>query len=256
MSAVTRYSDYDRFAWVYNKHWGPGFSQRVLPILEKLMLQHLPAKAYILDLCCGTGQLAQALIARGYQVTGLDGSKEMIRFARENAPAGEFIVDDARSFKLSDVYHAVVSTFDSLNHIMTLEELTSVFRNVYAVLREGGPFLFDLNMEEGYKANWRSSFGIVEDDHVCVVRSSYRPEERIAQFEATIFRLQGGWRRSDLTLVQKCYSEAQVRSALEAAGFTATHAYAYDEQRGLEELTGEARRAFFVCRRPVGANGG
>lgn len=254
MSAVTRYSDYDRFAWVYNKHWGHTFSQQVLPILEKLMLQHLPAKAHILDLCCGTGQLAQALIARGYRVTGLDGSDEMIRFARENTPAGEFIVDDARSFELPDVYDAVASTFDSLNHIMILEELMSVFHNVHAALREGGLFVFDLNMEEGFKTRWRGSFGIVEDDHACVVRASYLPEEGTGQNDITIFRLEEGkWQRSDLTLVQRCYSEEEVRSALEIVGFTEIHAH--DAQRDLE-LLGGTGRTFFICRKPVGANGG
>ena len=251
---MTTYSDYDRFARVYNKHWGNDFAQLVLPILEKLVLRHLPAKASVLDLCCGTGQLARALIALEYQVTGLDGSEEMLSFARQNAPGAEFIVDDARSFKSPAVYHAVVSTFDSLNHIMTLEELTSVFHNVYAALQPGGLFLFDLNMEEGYKACWDDNYGIVEDDHVCVVRLSYRPEERTAQFDTTIFYLQEGWQRSDLTLMQKCYSEAEVRSALETVSFTDIHAYAYDEQRGLEELTRDAERAFFICQKPVGAN--
>ena len=253
---MTIYSGYDRFAWVYNRHWGQGFAQQVLPILENLVLRHLPAKARILDLCCGTGQLARALLALGYQVTGLDGSEEMLHFARENAPGAEFIAADARSFKLPDVYHAVVSTFDSLNHIMSLEELTDVFHNVYAALREGGRFFFDLNMEEGYKATWHDSFGIVEDDLVCVVRSNYNSEERTAQFDATVFFLQEGWQRSDVTLVQKCYSEAEVRSALEIAGFTDIRAYAHDEQRGVEELTREAERAFFVCQKPVKANSG
>lgn len=248
---MTTYSDYDRFAWVYNKHWGNSFTELALRVLEKLVFPHLPAKARILDLCCGTGQLAQALIARGYQVTGLDRSREMLRFARENAPAGEFIVDDARSFKLSDSHNAVVSTFDSLNHIMTLKELTSVFRNVYAALQEGGFFFFDLNMEEGYKACWDDNYGIVEDDHVYVVRTSYFPEERIAQFDTTIFYLQEEWQRSDLMLLQKCYSEAEVHSTLEAVGFIDIHAYAYDERLSLEELTREAERAFFVCQKPA-----
>ena len=251
---MTTYSDYDPFAWVYNKHWGDSFTQHVLPALEKLALSHLPAKARILDLCCGTGQLAQVLIERGYQVTGLDGSGEMLRFARENAPAAEFIQDDARSFKLPAVYHAVISTFDSLNHIMTLEELTAVFHNVYAALCEGGLFLFDLNMEEGYRITRDDNFGIVEDDHVCVVHSSYHPEERTAKFETTIFRLQDYWYRSDVTLLQKCYSEAEVRSTLEIASFTGIRAYAYDEQCNLEELTEESERAFFICQKPAGAN--
>jgi len=251
---VTRYSDYDPFAWAYNKHWGHRFSEQVLPILEKLMLQHLPEKARILDLCCGTGQLARTLIARGYQVTGLDGSEEMVRLAGENAPAGEFIVDDARLFKLPGVYHGVVSTFDSLNHVMSLEELTSVFRNVYVALRDEGFFVFDLNMEEGFKSRWRGSFGIVEDDHVCVVRASYHPQEDIGQNDITIFRFEDGqWQRSDLTLVQKCYSEEEVRSALQVVGLTQIHAY--DAQQDLE-LPGGVGRTFFASRKPAGANGG
>jgi len=248
---MNRYSDYDRFAWVYNKHWGKSFIQRVLPILDNLVLQHLPVKALILDLCCGTGQLARALIACGYQVTGLDGSEEMLRFARENAPTAEFIVADARSFELPAAYHAVTSTFDSLNHIMTLEELTSVFHNVYAALRQGGLFLFDLNMEEGYKVSWQDSFDIIEEDHVCITRTSYRPEERKAQFDVTIFRWQEGWQRSDLTLLQKCHPPAEVRSALEIAGFTEIHVYAHDEQKGFAELTEGSERAFFICQKPV-----
>ena len=242
---MPRYSDYDRFAWVYNRHWGH-FSERALPVIERLMLQQLPPKARILDLCCGTGQLAGALIERGYQVTGLDGSREMIHFAQKNASDGEFIVEDARSFKLPAVYHGVISTFDSLNHIMSLKELIKVFGNVYTALREGGLFLFDLNMEEGYRARWRGSFGIVEDDHVCVIRSSYRPEEKIGQTDITIFRLvKGKWERSDLKLLQKCYSEAEVRSALETVGFREIHPY--DAQRDLEMR--EIGRSFFLCRK-------
>ncbi len=251
---MTIYSDYDLFAWVYNKHWGESFVQLIFPLIENLILQYIPPKARILDLCCGTGQLAQMLIDRGYQVTGLDGSKEMLRFARENAPDGEFIVADARSFKLPDIYHATVSTFDSLNHVMTLEELTSVFRNVYAALRKGGLFLFDLNMEEGYMTDWNDNFGIVEEDHVCVIRSNYNQEEQIAQFDATIFYPENGWQRSDLTLLQKCYSELEILSALEVAGFTEIHSYSYNLQSDLIELTTDAGRAFFICQKPLETN--
>jgi hypothetical protein len=49
---MTRYSDYDPFAWVYNKHWG-NFSRRIFPVLDELILKNIPARAHILDLCCG-----------------------------------------------------------------------------------------------------------------------------------------------------------------------------------------------------------
>lgn len=69
MGDLKRYSDYDAFAWFYNRYWG-GFSQRVLPILDRLLLDRLPAGARLLDLCCGTGQLAQLRYRRGRPRTG------------------------------------------------------------------------------------------------------------------------------------------------------------------------------------------
>ncbi len=252
MSEGTLYQDYDLFAWAYNQHWGDMFTRASLYMLEKLVLPHLPASARILDLCCGTGQLTKALTEREYRVTGVDGSAEMLRFARENAPDAEFIHEDARYFKLLPVYHAAISAFDSLNHIMTLEELTSAFCNVYAALTEGGFFLFDLNTEVAHKTRWNGSVqSNVEDDNVYVTRMSYEPEERTARFDATIFRLQeGAWQRSDFTLLQKPYSEAEVRPALQVAGFMEIDVHALDREIGLVEVTEESNRIFFICRKP------
>ena len=121
------YSAYDPFAWIYNKHWGNSFLPVVLPVMDNLVLTKLPKNARILDLCCGTGQMAQKLTNLGYRITGIDGSPEMLSYARENAPGVEFLLADARSFRLTRKYPAVISIFDSLNHIMSAKELRSVF---------------------------------------------------------------------------------------------------------------------------------
>ncbi|MDY6834390.1 MAG: class I SAM-dependent methyltransferase [Chloroflexota bacterium] len=249
---ITLESDsYDDFAWIYNEHWGSYINQ-VTAILDELMLSKLPTGARILDLCCGTGQLAQELVDQGFVVTGLDISEGMLRFAREHAPDTEFIRGDARSFSLPLAFDGIVSTYDSLNHIMSIEELIDVFDNVYRALRGGGLFLFDLNTEAGYENHWEGgAFDIVEDDHVCIVRSIYDPDERIAQFDATIFILEREWKRSDLTFFQRCYSQMQVADALESAGFVNIDISAYDGEFGLTELTDETERLYFVCRKPL-----
>ena len=255
MSTNHRYSDYDSFAWIYNKHWGSMFLGKLIPAIEKLLLPHIPPDARILDLCCGTGQLANTLTERGYGITGVDGSDEMIRFARENAPGAEFIVEDARYFRLPGVYHAVVSAFDSLNHVMSLSDLAEVFRNTYNALVDGGVFMFDMNMEEAYRSEWKGSFGIVEDDHVCVVQSSYSTDEGIGktmlpQWRITMLRLlDGEWQRSDLTLLQRCYSEQEILSALSDTGFVDIHPY--DAERGLGDILKSSGRTFFFCRKPA-----
>src|SRR5437868_4390317 len=79
------FAQYDRFASIYDRYFGT-YARRVVPALERLLLGSLPGKARILDVCCGTGQLATALTERGFIVTGIDGSREMLRLAQRNAP--------------------------------------------------------------------------------------------------------------------------------------------------------------------------
>ncbi|HEX2295436.1 MAG TPA: class I SAM-dependent methyltransferase, partial [Actinomycetota bacterium] len=112
---MDRYSDYDALAWIYNEYWAQ--PQRLLwAPLESLVLKHVPAGGHVLDLCCGTGQLAAHLVARGFRVTGVDGSSEMLRFARENASEAELVLGDARALDLPPTFHGAVSQFGSLNH--------------------------------------------------------------------------------------------------------------------------------------------
>ena len=217
-------------------------------MLDRLLLRHLPDGARILDLCCGTGQLAAVLTQRGYRVTGLDSSGEMLRYARENAPGAEFSVADARDFRLADRVDAVICTHDSLNHILSVEELGGAFRCARAALAPGGRFLFDMNMPGRYPAGWTDSLGVVDDDYVCVVCGRYATAERLLRFDATVFALTAGsWRRGDVTVEERCYPEPDVRSALEAAGFVEIGAY--DWKRDLQS-EGEAGRTFFICSKP------
>ena len=212
------------------------------------MLDQLPAGSTILDLCCGTGNLARALTERGFSVIGIDGSRQMIRLARENAPDAKFLVADARRFRPPGACDAAIAVFDSLNHVMSAADLFAVFRGVYRALKAGGKFVFDLNMEQGYRARWRGSKNIIEDDCVCLVQYGYREEERLGESQLIFFRLKNGWRRCDLTLRQKCYAEAEVRQGLETAGFE--NISVYEGQRDLGMSAKGVGRAFFVCRKP------
>jgi SAM-dependent methyltransferase len=248
MSKQRSPADYDPFAWVYNKHWG-GFSQKLVPVVESLVLNHTPRLARVLDLCCGTGQLACALQARGYEVTGVDASSEMIRLARVNAPDCRFLVEDARAFTVSREFDAVFSVYDSLNHIVSIRDLRSVFRRVHGALRVGGHFLFDLNMEEGFRERWRGSHGIVEEDHVCVVRTRYDAAARRGEAAITLFRREDEWSRRDLVLIQRCYEEEEVTTALEGEGLTDVRVL--DARRDLEMP--DIGRSFFLCSKPGAA---
>lgn len=221
---------------------------RVLPILDRLLLSSIPPDGRLLDLCCGNGQLAAAMTQRGFQVTGVDASAELLRYAHQRAPSAEFHLADARTFALPSLYHGAVSIFDSLNHIMSLDDLKKVFSNVFAVVVPHGRFVFDLNMDDGYRARWRGSFGMVEPAHVCVIQSAYTPGERTARMDVTMFELaKGGWQRFDVTFSQRCYSDREVHTALREVGFGGSVAYDADKDLG---MTGMVGRTFFVAEKP------
>ena len=241
---MDRYSDYDDFAQVYNRHWG-GFSVRIIPILEQLALDDCPPGSAILDLCCGTGQLAKELVARHYEVTGVDGSEKMLRHARQNAPNANFYCADARSFDLPTDFAVVLSTYDSLNHLLTLEDLATVFRNVYRHLQSGGVFVFDMNLDAGFRSRWTGSFNIVADSSVVVVDSKYDDDEHLATMTMTLFTAADEdnalWQRNDVKLTQRAYSVDEVNDTLTGAAFSKVEVF---DARGDFAMRDEGRALF------------
>jgi len=187
---MDRYADYDGWASLYNETLGPQHAAEVLPILERLWLGGLTPECALLDLCCGTGQLAAALTQRRYRVTGLDGSELMLDFARTNAPQAEFVLADARSFHFSNEFAGVYCTGAALNHIGSLEELRAVFQRVVKVLRAGGSFILEMNTAEYMRLHWHGqpTIGGIIGPHAWISHASFDTARRNGRFTLDLFR--------------------------------------------------------------------
>jgi trans-aconitate methyltransferase len=94
----------------------------------------------ILDLGCGTGQLAGAIAQTGAHVMGLDIASEMLAQARANFPAVEFIQGDASNFTLSEPVDAIFS--NAALHWVPDDD--GVGRSVARALKPGGRFIAEL----------------------------------------------------------------------------------------------------------------
>jgi SAM-dependent methyltransferase len=246
---VRRYTDYDPLAWLYQQHWGREYHDQAYPVLQRLLLDRLPARASILDLCCGDGRLTLELANQGYRMTGVDGSEKMLRFARRRAPKVPFAIGDARSFRVRRRFEAVIATFDALNHIMSATELQQVCASVWRALKAGGYFAFDLNREEAYTDLWSNISTAIEEDNVSIARGAYDAQSGYAMCDITLFRLiRGAWRRSDFRLTQKYHSDGEVFEALSSAGFRRIEARDAATDLGMRGNIGQGRTYYLAQR--------
>ena len=61
-----------------------------------------------LDLCCGQGNVSEALLSRGCEVIGIDFSPAMLAFARRRAPNPAFIEGDAQDLPFDNAEFDIV----------------------------------------------------------------------------------------------------------------------------------------------------
>jgi SAM-dependent methyltransferase len=193
-------SNYDHWAWLYNQTLGPRYGEHKIGPIERVVLPHVPAGGTILDLCCGTGQLVAQLVERGYSVTGFDGSADMLRHARENAPSAAFTQGDARDFTFETPFDAVLCTSASLNHMASLDDLRGVFTSVNRSLKEGGIFVFDINHPAQMSRYWhgRPTEGEIHPDFAWLITPKYDPSAGRGAFTVDIYRRPDERRRFSL----------------------------------------------------------
>jgi len=74
-----------------------------------LLIDHLKPNANILDVGCGSGfPIASYLIEHGFQVTGVDSSKKLLKIAEDKCPLMQPIFGDIRSVGINQKFDAIV----------------------------------------------------------------------------------------------------------------------------------------------------
>ena len=134
---------YDLIAeqWHTNKR-ADGYIEHVLRYVDRV-LEGLPAGAKVLDLGCGTGEpVAKYVVERGFRITGVDESAEMLKFARQIVPEAELIHADMASVEFLDTFDAAVA-WDSMFHVERRHH-AAIYRKLAAALRTDARLLLSV----------------------------------------------------------------------------------------------------------------
>jgi SAM-dependent methyltransferase len=149
---MSRLSTAEKYAQPQVVEFWRTFSTQGLQACEAEMLARYapPAPARVLDLGCGGGRAGLALMPRGYDVTGLDLSGQMLVAAQ--ALFGEAQLDtnlvqaDLRAIPASGASYDIALVFiAALQHIPTQRARRTVFAEIARVLRPGGVLILALD---------------------------------------------------------------------------------------------------------------
>ena len=140
-------SDFSAFAEMERRSWSDaarasGYVQLFASAPDQAIKSLLDAAGAnrdlkALDLCCGQGNVSEALLSRGCRVVGVDFSPAMLAFARKRARKSRFIQADAQDLPFPDAELDVVVSNLGVCHVPDQPRALAEARRV---LRSGGRF--------------------------------------------------------------------------------------------------------------------
>ena len=109
-------------------------------------LKHIPKGSNILDLGCGSGRDSLEFIKRGYNITAVDGSKEL-SIAASKVIGQEVICNKFEDLQLTEKFHGIWACA-SLLHI-NKRDLINVIKNISSNLEDNGVFYMSFKYGKG-----------------------------------------------------------------------------------------------------------
>lgn len=205
----------------------------------------LPANGEGVDIGCGTGALTLALWRRGLRIYGLDKSAAMLSKASDAAlrmgANVRFVAGDAGDLRVLHPLDFAVAANDVYNYV---PKLRNAFRSVWAALREGGVFAFDVS--SAYKLREVLAGNVFSEtkNDVTYVWKNFRSGNKL-NIDFTVFTPAGAsYIKTCETQTQYIRSCEEITAALREAGFRRVRAYAFYSTR---KPTPKTERIVFIA---------
>ena len=213
----------------------------------------------ILDLACGTGSMTLELASRGYDMTGVDYSPEMLDVAKSREEkmgldgSVLWLCQDMCNLELYGTVDVAVSCLDSINHLTEPKALDCVLSLVHNYLVPDGLFIFDINGKYKFENIYADRvYTMEENGAVCVWENDYDPKSRLCRFYITLFDecTDGRYERYDEIQCERMYTLRSMKGHLSNSGFEFIGAYSdYDFNEG-----GDGNERIYIvarCKKPV-----
>ncbi|MDZ4659652.1 MAG: class I SAM-dependent methyltransferase [Bythopirellula sp.] len=198
----------------------------------------------VVDLGCGGGQWIERLNQSGYDTCGIDISPSMIRLAKRNSPTSKLVCGSFSDVTIPDC-DAATSLGEPLNYLRSGPAMRRTMRNVFAALRPGGVFIFDVRHPTSAPVGVRETHKSSKEwfCHARIEEDSRKGE--LIRF-ITTFRqtAEGDYCRNEEVHRLKLFPRGEITQWLRRIGFRVKTARCY----GTYQMG--PRQSVFICRKP------
>ena len=215
--------------------------------VESVILRHNLVPSTMIDVACGTASLAVELTKRGYRMNGADACDEMLDIGRAKVLGGGFDIGlFHRSFlelEGLEPHDCVVSLYDSVNYLMSIEDVGRMFENVHQIVHRGGLFVFDVCTETNSIRHFRDMRERERGDGFSYVRHSYFKEG----VQYNDFKIKFDQPKQEIHELhqQRIYPLQEIEDAIERSSFGLEAAY---DGFSFRKPSEESDRVHFVLR--------
>ncbi len=177
----------------------------------------------VCELGCGTGKMAKILSDRGYDMIGIDSSADMLDIAlesRSNEGRILYLNQDMKEMELYGTVRSVISVCDSMNYLLSEDELLTTFRLVNNYLDPKGIFIFDMNTKYKYEELLSDNvFAENRDETSFIWENYYDEEDCVNEYDLTLFVKEGElYRKYEEVHYQKAYDTDTIIDLIERSG--------------------------------------
>lgn len=241
-------TQYEDFAYIYDRLMHSDIDyDGWCDYMENLFDKHSVSPDTLCELACGTGNMTSRLHSRGYDITGVDISSDMLRVAQAKTKDIDFICSDMSKLILDEKYDGFLCMIDGLNYVITPKAVINTFNIVKDHLNENGIFIFDISSR--YKLKniiGNETFIHSEYDVFYSWENRYIERYNLSDMLLNFFVLNGKkYDRFEERHLQRGWSISEIKKMLEIAGFTDISVY---NELTYDMPTNESERLVFVCR--------
>lgn len=240
---------YTAFATVYDKYMDnidyDGWARNILKLFEKFKMP----MEIVCDLGCGTGQMTRRLKKAGFDMIGIDLSYDMLMeaMADEDSEGILYLNQDMREFELYGTVGAVISLCDSINYLISYEDLLTVCKLVNNYLDPKGLFIFDVKTIFYYEKLGSSVIAENRENGSFIWENDYDPDTKDNAYYLTIYEENdaGSFDRFEEEHLQHAFSREEIERAIIESGLELLDVLDVDTMQPPAE---KSDRLYFIAR--------